>query len=214
MKASLKLLYPKKIEKQILKAMLNHLKYKFKREANNLSDSIDMEVMFAIHNSPTVKSLESGPLREELGLINGASAMQQITRGIINSKNLSIQEPRIVGGKIMASIKLEAVPFDLSQFHDISAQVTEKGQQLPWFKWLTTLGDAIIVRDFQIQAGFPDKSRTGDKIMIEGKGWRVPPEHAGSETNNFITRAVDEIIPQIGKHVRSSFKHALLSQKI
>ena len=76
-------------------------------------------------------------------------------------------------------------------------------------KWLLTLGDAVIVRDYEVKAGFPKSSRTGDKIMVKGSGWRVPPEHAGSEGNNFITRAIDEALPEIEKQMMHLFKMGL-----
>jgi len=206
---SLKLINEQDMQRQILIAMRKHLKQNFKKEAEHFSNFAGANILKAILDSPTVRELESGELREELGLVNGAHAMEQIALGIVSSYSLTMQEPRISGNKITATIKLEAVPLDLSEFHNIAEQVTEKGQKLPWFKWLTTLGDAIIVKDFEVQAGFPKSSRTGDKIMVEGKGWRVPPEHAGFEANNFITRAVDDVAPLIEKWAMYYFTQAL-----
>lgn len=206
---SLKLLNEKGMQKEILKAMRSHLRKNFKAEAKHFSNFVSAHILDAINESPTVKSLESGTLREELGLVNGAHAMQQIALGIINSNTLTMQSPIIRSNRISARIKLEAIPLNLSQFNDIANQVTEKGQQLPWFQWLTTGGDAIIVRDFKVSAGFPASSRTGDKIMVKGGGWRVPPEHAGSQTNNFITKAVDEVAPLIEKWAIYYFTEAL-----
>ncbi len=80
---------------------------------------------------------------------------------------------------------------------------------LPWLKWLTTLGDAVIVRDYEVRAGFPDKSRTGDKIMVKGSGWRVPPAHSGTPENNFLTRAIDEALPAIEDNIIYYFKGAV-----
>ena len=34
--------------------------------------------------------------------------------------------------------------------------------------------------------------------MISGrKGWRVPPQFAGTKSDNFVTRAVDGILPEL-----------------
>tara|TARA_Y100001963_G_scaffold32832_1_gene45625 strand:+ start:6244 stop:6897 length:654 start_codon:yes stop_codon:yes gene_type:complete len=210
---SLKLLNEEAMQKQILKAVLERLKWKWEWHAEALKNTFGVEVMAAITESPTYKSMDGGVLQEEFGLVSGAHGMDQIIMGIINSSNMIIREPKISGNRITGSMRIESVPLDLSEFHDIAQQVTEKGQRLPWFKWLTTLGDAIIVRDFEVQAGFPKSSRTGDKIMVKGSGWRVPPEHAGSEGNNFITKAVDEIMPRLEKHVEYWFLEAIMTGK-
>ena len=130
---------------------------------------------------------------------------------IVNSANLTISVPKLIGSKIVGNIKLEAAPLDLETLKsgDDGVQETEKGQMLPWLEWLTTLGDSVIVRDYEVKAGFPDRSRTGDKIMVKGGGWRVPPEHSGTEENNFITRAIDESLPEIEKNIMYFFKGAL-----
>ena len=209
MQFSIKLLNEKEIEKNILKAMHQHVSKNFKKYADFLETHIASELMSAIQASPTMKALESGSLKEELGLefINTWG----ITMAIVNSANLSVTVPKIVGNQIVGNIRLEAAPLDLETLTtgDPGVQQTEKGQTLPWLKWLMTLGDAVIVRDYEVRAGFPERSRTGDKIMVKGGGWRVPPEHSGNQDNNFLTRAIDEAIPKLEKDIMYYFKGAL-----
>ncbi|HCI71445.1 MAG TPA: hypothetical protein DHV30_12970, partial [Balneola sp.] len=86
---------------------------------------------------------------------------------------LKVESPRISGDKIVAKFTIEAAPSDLQTVTSGSEdglQETEKGQSLPWLKWLLTLGDAVIIRSFEVKAGFPKRSRTGDKIMVKGRG--------------------------------------------
>ena len=45
--------------------------------------------------------------------------------------------------------------------------------------------------------------------MVKGRGWRVPPEHSGSEDNNFITRAIDSVLPQLQNDLTQLFISAL-----
>lgn len=210
MKATIKILYPEKVKKDILKAIYRHTRNNFKRYAAQLQTNIAGSLTTAMQASPTMKSLESGPLREELGL-ESVNTMSIIT-AVASASNLNVSIPKIVGNQIVGNIKLEAAPLDLETLtsgHEDGIQVTEKGQELPWLEWLTTLGDAVIVRDFEVRAGFPNVSRTGDKIMIKGRGWRVPPEHAGSQEDNFLTRAVDESLPEIEKDIIYYFKSAI-----
>ena len=102
-----------------------------------------------------------------------------------------------------------AVPVDLSAFASAGTYTTEKGTAIPWFEWLTTLGDAVIVREYDVESGFPSKSRTGDKIMVRGKGWRVPPAYSGTETNNFVTRATDSILPELSEFISKTVRTTL-----
>ena len=209
MKMSVNIINPKEIEKNVLKAMQKHVSKNFKKYADYLETSVASTLMTAILSSPTMKELKSGRLREELGVevVNEFG----ITMAIVNSANLTISVPKLIGSKIVGNIKLEAAPLDLETLKsgDDGVQETEKGQMLPWLEWLTTLGDAVIVRDYQVKAGFPNASRTGDKIMVKGSGWRVPPQHAGTPQDNFLTRAIDEAIPELEKDIMYYFKGAL-----
>ena len=45
--------------------------------------------------------------------------------------------------------------------------------------------------------------------MVRGKGWRVPPQHAGNEDNNFLTKAIDSVLPKIEKDLMDLFSNGL-----
>lgn len=77
--------------------------------------------------------------------------------------------------------------------------ITEKGTALEWLRWLLLEGDRFIIIGFDTYIK-PQYSRTGYKIMVQTKtrrGWRVPPEIAGTENNNFITRSFESVGPAI-----------------
>ena len=210
MNFSLKLLGQDKLQKDILLAIHKHTKKYFKNNAGYLESSIANSLMDAMRGSPTIKELESGRLREELGV--EIANTWALTMAVANSVELTVKEPKIVGSKITAHIRLKAGSYDmdtLTSGHEEGVQETEKGQELPWLKWLTSLGDSVIVRDYSVKAGFPDKSRTGDKIMVKGGGWRVPPSHSGTENDNFVTRAIDQALPEMEKNIIYYFKGAL-----
>ena len=68
----------------------------------------------------------------------------------------------------------------------------------------------IIVRDYNVEGGYPQFSRTGDMIMKKGRrGWRVPPEFAGSHNNNFVTRATDSILLELGDYIQKTTENML-----
>ena len=118
--------------------MHEHVSKYFKKYAGYLETSIASELMTAIQASPTMKALESGSLKEELGLefVNTWG----ISMAIVNSANLSVTVPKIVGNQIVGNNRLEAAPLDLETLTtgDPGVQETEKGQMLPWLKWLMT----------------------------------------------------------------------------
>jgi len=45
--------------------------------------------------------------------------------------------------------------------------------------------------------------------MIKGKGWRVPPEYAGNPANNFVTRATDSILNELGNSIEKTIGAAI-----
>ena len=211
LRASLKVITPEQeIRKEILRAIHRHVKKYFEKNAKYLETRVASELMSALLASPTIKSLDNGSLKEEFGLtyVNTIG----IIMNVVNNTKLTVSPPKISGSNIVGRIRLEAGPSDMATLtsgFDVGVQETEKGQELPWLEWLTTLGDAVIVRDYEVRGGFPKHSRTGDKIMVRGKGWRVPPEHAGSQQNNFITRAIDGALPQLEKDIIYYFKGAV-----
>ena len=60
-------------------------------------------------------------------------------------------------------------------------------------------------------------SRTGGPIMRKGgDGWgiaasksRVPPEYSGTASNNFVTRAMDRMAPELEKKLTVLFRSKL-----
>tara|TARA_Y100001934_G_scaffold275594_1_gene370391 strand:- start:2117 stop:2773 length:657 start_codon:yes stop_codon:yes gene_type:complete len=207
---SLKMVNEDKVKKDILMAIQKHMKKNFNKSTDKIKMEVKNQVYNAILQSSTMDSLQSGNLREEFGL--ESVNPDGIASAVSNIVKLKVESPRISGDKIVAKFTIEAAPSDLQTVTSGSEdglQETEKGQSLPWLKWLLTLGDAVIIRSFEVKAGFPKRSRTGDKIMVKGRGWRVPPEHSGSEDNNFITRAIDSVLPQLQNDLTQLFISAL-----
>lgn len=212
MKISLKLLTPEsEIEKRILKAIEKHLSIKIgSRSITSKIEKFGSQLIeSAIESSATVRSLSSGELKGEIGDTNSEQKINTIIQHIVSSVIVTVQRPKIRGTSIHMRLRFSAVPADLSGFSSIGSYTTEKGVVIPWFDWLTSLGDRVIVRDYQAEAGHSKSSRTGDKIMVKGQGWRVPPEHAGVPDNNFITKATEDILPDLGKFIQKTIQAAI-----
>ena len=202
-KASIKLVTPpKEIERRILDAIGKHLSKNLTRVEGDIRNSLYNMLYNALNNSQETQSIVGGQLRSELGIVDAGEQLSQIFQAIVHATTVKFEKPKIRGARLAMSITVTAVPFDLSSVAGgIGKYTTEKGTEIDWFKWLTELGDAVIVRKHESSAEFPSKSRTGDKIMIKGKGWRVPPEFAGTAQDNFVTRATDQILPDLEKAI-------------
>ncbi|SVC13832.1 uncharacterized protein METZ01_LOCUS266686, partial [marine metagenome] len=148
--------------------------------------------------------------RQEMGIVDASSELQQIFQAIGKTVNVTMSRGRQSGGVNM-KIRLTAVPLNIdSVIAGVGSYITERGATIPWFQWLMSAGDRIIVRDYELEPGHVEVSRTGNMIMKRGKkGWRVPPEFAGSPSNNFITRATDSILPELGNYIQKIVKSAL-----
>ena len=55
-------------------------------------------------------------------------------------------------------------------------------------------GCKILIKNYTVKFGPNNRSRTGFAIMVgSDENWRVPPEFAGTKTNNWITRALENV---------------------
>ena len=215
MKFNLKLISPKReIERNILSAMQKHLSSRLSGASlqKSISNAAKSLIVQKLTSSSTVSSLLTGDLRTEIGLPPGMeSQVQSVINAIAENVEVTVSPAKIKSLRIFMTLTVKAIPSDISSITSgLGAYTTEKGQKIPWLSWLMEMGDAVIVRNYEAVAGYPKSSRTGDKIMIKSTGgWRVPPEHAGNPTNNFITRATDDILPELSDFISKSIRSLL-----
>lgn len=74
----------------------------------------------------------------------------------------------------------------------------KSGWNIPWVKWLLTMGTQKIIHNHRITFN-PDilavtPSRSGQAVMVRGfKGWSVPEEFAGTSNDNMIVNALKKM---------------------
>lgn len=197
------------IQKRILRAIKDHLNKKIPKIEQSISSKAQLLILESLNSSNETRNIISGKLRGELGITDPTGSLGQIFNGISKMVEIKVSKARKAGQGLRMSITLYAVPIDLSAFNHVGSYITEKGQIIPWFEWLTTLGDRVIVRKYDAEVGNPEFSRTGNTIMVKGSGWRVPPEFSGTATDNFVTRATDSILPELAKQIEQSFGEML-----
>ena len=164
--------------------------------ARKSMSQISEYVREVILKTPEMIELQSGALRGEFGLnpSKAISAVEDIAKRVAASVEVKATRivPSSVGG-LKGGITIFIQPVDFSNVIASPQAIvrTEKGKQLDWLKWLLFKGDAIIIDnyEFRLKKG---KGRSGLGTMAEVKSgvWRVPPEYAGTEDRNFITRAL------------------------
>jgi hypothetical protein len=154
-------------------------------------------VSSALITSPEMLSLSGGFLRTDFGLTSDPSSA--IVSAIVSSLNIQIQKAKATASGIKGGLFIMMQPIDYNNLFSLSVaeQMTAKGASLPWLRWLLTLGQQIIVANFGVEYG-AGKGRSGGGYMsVDYRPFKVNSQYAGTVDDNFITRAIDSVAPQI-----------------
>lgn len=199
------------IRDKILSSVRDHVSEAFQKARVSLSKKIPPEIYKVIVSEPEYQSLISGKLKYEFGIPEAAQKVNEIVdiwtkHVIVDVTPVSIGAAGLKGGFSINMIQ--------DNYEDVitsdSALVIDNLSQaiLPWLEWLLLYGDKIIVRNYSVQLGPSPYSRTGFAIMKPSKeSWRVPPEFAGTKTNNWVTRALDKLDDTIPNMIQQEIEN-------
>lgn len=89
-----------------------------------------------------------------------------------------------------------------------------KGGYVDWLDWLLLRGTEVVISGWRIDYGMRyglESSRTGDAVMKRAAGgsYSVPSAFAGTEQNNWITRAAAQAEPEIRNALEQAVKSKL-----
>lgn len=157
----------------------------------------------ALLNSPEVNSLAAGDLKAEFGL--DSDPTQELVAAIMAT--LDVQVKSVTKAR-KGGITVVLQPNDFSNLLSQPwASQSIKGGSIPWLEWLLTLGDTIIISDFGVEFGnFPD-SRSGlAKMATEVAPYKVNGQYSGTVENNFITRAVRRVRPELDRIFKGALR--------
>lgn len=182
------------IQKNINQAIASEMNRRIRKNTAKATKRLKDVIPTWIRTQPEMESIldaaTPGSLGSQLGLKFG-SAIGALD-AIINSVNASIKiDFKPLNNKLIGGITFNCQPSDflnllaLPQGHNLNYQESD----LHWLDWLLTRGDTTIIVGYQYQPGQGD-GRTGGGKMTEGTFWRIPPEYSGSQSDNFITRAL------------------------
>jgi hypothetical protein len=203
------------IRKKILGALLEEVKNTFNRSIPQIKDKIESLIRESITSEPEYISLVGGQLRAELGIPDASSKIQELLNIWVSNIQVEINQFRINNIGLSGGFSINCIKSDYSDVLSSSAAQVEdfiRGYSLPWLNWLLLEGGTILVKDHIVVVGNSNASRTGDAIMktlIRGS-WRVPSEFAGTENNNWITRAIDKLEDRIFNIFKNTIESNIL----
>lgn len=143
-----------------------------------------------IQAQPEIQSLltqSSSSLIGQFGITGSTQGIvTSITQSVVNSTEVKFVKYR---SNLSGGLELRFQPSTFTNLLSLQdGHTIYNGGDLHWLYWLLKRGDEIIITNYQYnpQTGL---GRSGLGNMIESGAFRVPPEFAGTEKDNFITRA-------------------------
>ena len=193
MSISIKLLDSAKVIEQRINALLSkELNTLLTANKTKFNTKVRDFVKKCVLEQPEIISLKAGgvgSLAAQVGIRAGqeSSVVDSIVMAIVNSTTVNI---RRFDTKLNGKLDINFQPADFVNLLALPQGMvnTENGDTLKWLSWLLKEGAKPIIIGYQYSpASGAGRGRGG--VMITGTAWRVPPQFAGTETDNFITRA-------------------------
>ena len=186
-----------KLAQLILEELTDQLNDLFNRAHTVIEKSFQKITVDIVKNSSFIESLTDfqGQLRGEFGLrIGTEDRVAQVIVDNIGLDTYCLQSPvSHFGNTFSGGIALAIGQNLFSALKDLAEgkTFTEKGAIVPWLEWTLERGNAVTIADHNVLFEL-GKGRSGLAIMIPNRvtGWRIPPQFAGTDHDNWITREV------------------------
>lgn len=213
MKISLNLIESdSEIQNLILKDLIKLVNAAFQKATKNISNKLKSMVRDAIESEPEYRALKSQSLRYELG-IDDVSKIDNIVNIWSNNIVVESRKVKISGSSLSGGISFKMIQSDYRDVLDSSAaSITDRktGSVVPWLYWLLLGGGGILVKDYEVQFGPSERSRTGNAIMVSSqKNWRMPTDYVGVADNNWVYRAISKLDKQIEQMLQQQLEQSI-----
>lgn len=183
-----------KVAKDINKALALEINRLISKNTRIVQNKLKQRIPIWIKEQPEIASLgndgQLGSLNSQFGLEFGTSdsAISAIANAVADSTQVKITK---VGQTLKGGVEFLIQPSSFSNLLGLPQGVvrTKKGTNLHWLDWLLTKGSTVIISGYEYTPSF--EGRSGGGVMSGGTVWRVPPQFAGTESNNFVTRALE-----------------------
>lgn len=204
-------------DSDITKLILDNLKSQIDNIINKALPNITIEIKNLVKESlisePEYSSLKAGTLRAEFGILN-VGEVDSVVDAMVNTleifkKPIKASGKGLDGGFTLSMIRSSDINGIIGT--DIAMTKTEKGDSLPWLEWLLLRGNDKIIQDYSIAyISNSYRSRTGSAVMVSNpNGWRIPANFAGTEDNNWTTRAISKVSDKISKIIQNNIEDLL-----
>lgn len=185
----------KEIQNRINKALSKQVTLIMNSASRDIYRNLRPIVRRAIANSPAINSLRGGTLKADFGLSVDPGPV--IVESVADSIQVKPKKVNFSGSRAVTGIEIFIQPSSFSNLLSlpIATQAIKNGN-LPWLKWLLTLGDAIIIADYGVQYG--PFGRTGEARMTRKYApFKVNTKYSGTADNNFISKALGNYSSEI-----------------
>lgn len=187
------------LEKLMLLEVAKELNLRIPRRLSIIDDKMRIATLSFLQATDTYGSLVYGDLAAHFGIpFSGREQrIDRILQAVVNRMEIHYVPVTLRGRAYNGGLKFKILLKNLSEVLTLNdgLVITEKGQILEWLRWLLTLGDRIIISEYEIELQ-PGRGRSGGGFMVpENAGvWRVPPVFAGTINDNWLTRAFKDNI--------------------
>ena len=211
MQFSLKILESNsEISNQMLQALLPQVNKYMESGMRTIKNELPSIISESIHNTMEYSSLLSGQLQYEFGIPDPGPKLAGLINIWSNNIEYLYTKPTINSGKIKSSFSANTIRADYSDVlnSDYATVIdTARGYSLPWLEWLLLEGNRTIISKHEVILGANKFSRTGNAIMRpSNKAWKVPGLYAGTASDNWITRAIDNSADKINTLLNKAFQ--------
>ena len=199
--------WEKKFERDVKREINKRLMSSMNLITESIEFALQTLVMDRLMTAPEVQSIASGPLRVQLGLPDGASRIASVIELWADSIEVSyVKALSDLGG-----ILIDFADKDYSMALSLPAAefTTEKGVSLPWLRWLLLEGSRAIVNSYSFKPSRFGRTKGGIMVRRDSSSWRVPAEAQGTASDNFATRALENIQDEIDVIVRREITKVL-----
>ena len=213
MKFSLRLL---ETDSQISKLIMDELKIILDKTINmalpKISTEIQILISEALRSQPEYSSLMTGTLKAELGIADATSINSVIDSLIetlaVQKNDIKVTNKGLSGGFSLTMMKSDDMNGVI--YTDAASVKDASGYSLPWLEWLLLKGNEILVKNYEVSYVSSPYSRSGMAIMIpSSSSWRVPPQFAGTEKDNWTTRAINSVEDSVYKIIQENIEKNL-----
>jgi hypothetical protein len=168
----------------------------------------------AITNTPEYQSVVGGALKFEFGIPEGHVKFNEIISEWIDSVEAVVRPVKSSPNMLMRVRGVQSNYSDVLALDGATQEPTNTrgihGPPLEWLRWLLLEGSNFVVMDAQLGGDRKGHSRTqGPHIMLpdpkRNKLYKVPERYQGVKKDNFITRAIDNVKPEIEELIEIEF---------